>query len=192
MIDLELYKQIQNDPATEMKALSRRAYAFLEDGAHITDHVTWHFVFMIIRQLGKMAEEWDMALAMTECGTGVSDVMQQYYATSASAKRVLITQSLAIMREELDNLDAKKVQMEAARVKELRYAAEQIRSELVCCDIHQRVENAYTEARAATGGHEEGIAAQRAIMRSPDYHAICHYGEWSARIVEEQIAEDDD
>lgn len=185
MIDLELYKKIQNDPATEICALSRRAYTFLEDGNHITDHVTWHFVFMIIRQLGKMAEEWDMAVAMVE-DPGPTTMMD-YYMTTMNAKRVLITQNVAIIREELDNLDAKKVRMEAARVKELRYAAEQIRSELVCCDIHKRIEDAYADTRAATGGHEEGIAAQRAIMRSPDYHAICHYGEWSAQIVEDQI-----
>lgn len=176
MIDLELYKQIQNDPATEMKALSRRAYAFLEDGQHITDHVTWHFVFMIIRQLGKMAEEWDMAVAMVE-DPGPTTMMD-YYMTTMNAKRVLITQSLAIIREELDNLDAKKVRMEAARVKELRNAAEQIRRELVCCDIHERMEAIDTSTNA-----EEF----RALKRSPDYHAICHYGEWSARIVEDQI-----
>lgn len=176
MIDLELYKQIQNDPATEMKALSRRAYAFLEDGNHITDHVTWHFVFMIIRQLGKMAEEWDMAVAMVE-DPGPTTMMD-YYMTTMNAKRVLITQSLAIMREELDNLDAKKVRIEAARVKELRNAAEQIRRELVCCDIHERMEAIDTSTNA-----EEF----RALKRSSDYHAICHYGEWSARIVEDQI-----
>lgn len=185
MIDLELYKQIQNDPATEMKALSRRAYAFLEDGQHITDHVTWHFVFMIIRQLGKMAEEWDMAadLASDLANHTSGDQMDLYYKTSMNAKRVLITQSLAIMREELDNLDAKKVRMEAARVKELRNAAEQIRRELVCCDIHERMEAIDTSTNA-----EEF----RALKRSSDYHAICHYGEWSARIVEDQIAEDDE
>lgn len=49
-------------------------------------------------------------------------------------------------------------------------AAERIRDELVCCDIYARLEATRDEV------------AHRAIRRSPEYHAICHYGEWAAQI----------
>lgn len=51
--------------------------------------------------------------------------------------------------------------------------AEQIRRELVCCDIFAQGE--------ALSGDVEGL--QR-LRESKAYHAICYYGEWAARIAE--------
>lgn len=51
-----------------------------------------------------------------------------------------------------------------------------IRAELVCCDIYQRMEDVY---------NEKDDTAWRALRHSSDYHDICFYGEWSARLAEE-------
>lgn len=104
-MDIKEYRKILEDPAPELEALRRRAYARLEDGNHITDHETWHFVFIVVRQLSKMAEEWDMAVDMANYNSG--DQMDAYYRASKNAKRVLIAQMILIIREELDNLAAK-------------------------------------------------------------------------------------
>jgi hypothetical protein len=48
-----------------------------------------------------------------------------------------------------------------------------IREQLVCCDIYQRMEDA--------GGDTE---LWRKLRHSNDYHDICFFGEWSARIAE--------
>lgn len=104
-MDIKEYRKILEDPAPELEALRRRAYARLEDGNQITNHETWHFVFIVVRQLSKMAEEWDMAAAMASQPSG--DRMDAYYETSKNAKRVLIAQMILIIREELDNLAAK-------------------------------------------------------------------------------------
>lgn len=56
-------------------------------------------------------------------------------------------------------------------------------AELVCCDIHARL-----EAEAAKG-HWDGVTHQwvmpqswRDLKKSPDYHPICHYGGWAASL----------
>lgn len=49
---------------------------------------------------------------------------------------------------------------------------EQIRAELVCCDIYQRFMDAGDAAK------------QRELKAGSDWHDICFYGEWSARIAE--------
>jgi transcriptional regulator with XRE-family HTH domain len=54
--------------------------------------------------------------------------------------------------------------------------AAKIRAELVCCDIYQRME-------ACDAGDDEWMA----LKQSPDYHAICFYGEWAARIAEQVV-----
>ena len=54
-------------------------------------------------------------------------------------------------------------------------AAAQIRNQLVCCDIYQRLHDLF-----GRDAH-----AYRELRQSNDYHDICFYGEWSARIVEE-------
>lgn len=55
----------------------------------------------------------------------------------------------------------------------LRQAAQQIRNEMVCCATYDKIVQA---------GFDE--AMYRALKRSSNYHAICHYGEWAARIVD--------
>lgn len=51
--------------------------------------------------------------------------------------------------------------------------AAEIRAQLVCCDIYERFITA-TDA-----------GKQRELRHSTDYHDICFYGEWSARIAEQ-------
>lgn len=53
--------------------------------------------------------------------------------------------------------------------------AEKIRAELVCCDIYQRMEDAYDP---------EDDSGWKLLRHSRDYHDICFYGEWAARIAE--------
>lgn len=60
----------------------------------------------------------------------------------------------------------------------LRQAIQRIRDEMVCCDTYEQLH---------TAGFVE--ADYRALKRSSNYHAICHYGEWAARIVELMLAE---
>jgi transcriptional regulator with XRE-family HTH domain len=48
-----------------------------------------------------------------------------------------------------------------------------IRAELVCCSIYQRMEDA--------GGDTE---EWRKLRHGVDYHDICFFGEWAARIAE--------
>lgn len=59
--------------------------------------------------------------------------------------------------------------------------AQDIRDEMVCCDIYRKMMEAF---------HEKGIFAYREMKRSPDYHAICYYGEMAAQYVEERGDED--
>jgi len=54
-----------------------------------------------------------------------------------------------------------------------QHIAEKIRAELVCCDIYQRMEDANLNQEV-----------WKQLRHSNDYHAICFYGEWSARIAE--------
>lgn len=54
--------------------------------------------------------------------------------------------------------------------------AEKIRAELVCCDIYQRMEDAYDP---------EDDSGYRALRHSRDYHDMCFYGEWAARTAEQ-------
>lgn len=54
--------------------------------------------------------------------------------------------------------------------------AAKIRAELVCCDIYQRLE-ALQVAGDGDGRH--------ALRHSHEYHDICFYGEWAARIAED-------
>lgn len=54
--------------------------------------------------------------------------------------------------------------------------AEKIRAELVCCDIYQRMEDV---------NNPEDDSAWKALRHSRDYHDICFFGEWAARIAEQ-------
>lgn len=59
------------------------------------------------------------------------------------------------------------------------HLADRIRAEMVCCDIHERL-TAFMDPR---GGYVNE-PAYRALKRSLEYHPMCDYGEWAARIVE--------
>ncbi len=54
--------------------------------------------------------------------------------------------------------------------------AQRIRAQLVCCEIYQRMEDAYDP---------EDDTAWKELRHSRDYHDICFYGEWAARLAEE-------
>lgn len=54
----------------------------------------------------------------------------------------------------------------------LKAAADAIRKEMVCCDTYDQLAKFFNEAE------------YRAMKRSKNYHAICHYGEWAARILD--------
>lgn len=62
-------------------------------------------------------------------------------------------------------------------------SAQQIRDELVCCDIYERLQGLY----AADGNP---TYAYRELRHSNQYHPICHYGEWAARVVEQDTRAD--
>lgn len=53
--------------------------------------------------------------------------------------------------------------------------AAEIRNEMVCCDTYDQLEAAGFQ-----------MADYRELKRESNYHAICHYGEWAARIVEKR------
>ena len=53
--------------------------------------------------------------------------------------------------------------------------AQKIREELVCCDIYQRILDA-AEPKL-----------QQKLRNSNNYHEICFFGEWAARIAEDYI-----
>lgn len=59
----------------------------------------------------------------------------------------------------------------------VRLMAAKIRHEMVCCDIYDKMMQAF-QAR--------GIEAYREIKRSANYHAICYYGEEAALLIEDQ------
>jgi len=67
-------------------------------------------------------------------------------------------------------------QMRLTQPKAQHVIAEKIRAELVCCDIYQRLEDLNEP------GQEQ---AWKKLRHSHDYHDICHYGEWAARIAEQ-------
>lgn len=55
--------------------------------------------------------------------------------------------------------------------------AEKIRNELVCCDIYERLEMLRKQYGHSSEQHKK-------LKTSSDYHPICFYGEWAARIAE--------
>lgn len=183
-IDLPEYQKILDDPEAELKALAKRIIPWLEDSQYITNHAMYCFVMMAWSQVGRLAEELSISKAMTESSDGSSEHMDNYYKWTYQGKKSAAMICIRAIRESMDALDAVKPKLMSAE-RELRQCiAEDIRSELVCCDIYQRMEGAYRDATGVTGGHEEGMAAMSRIMRSSDYHDICHYGEWSARIAQ--------
>ena len=54
-----------------------------------------------------------------------------------------------------------------------QHIADEIRRELVCCNIYERMEAVYADR-----------AAWNELRHSTDYHDICYFGEWAARIAE--------
>jgi hypothetical protein len=102
-------------------------------------------------------------------------------AVLAAAVAAWDAEMLSARRSHTYIADARNAAIEAAYLAGRADAAWLIRDELVCCDIHQRLEDALDAAGGVT-------AAYREIHRSHDYHAICHFGEWSARLAEREVA----
>lgn len=69
---------------------------------------------------------------------------------------------------------------EMALDRERLLVPQEIRDELVCCDIFERME-LLTEAGNPT-------PEWRALRRSHEYHDLCYFGEWAARIAEKAVA----
>lgn len=69
------------------------------------------------------------------------------------------------------------------RADERAKVAYRIRAELVCCDIYERM---HQEALKGYWDNRMGTYVMpkswRDLKRSADYHDLCYFGEWSARI----------
>lgn len=62
--------------------------------------------------------------------------------------------------------------------------AEKIRAELVCCDIYQRLVDCWKAGDADPEARKAARVMEKELFNSTEYHAICHWGECAARIVE--------
>lgn len=61
--------------------------------------------------------------------------------------------------------------------------AYRIRAELVCCDIYARMVATISERTwDPINGHD--LTEFLNLKASADYHDICYFGEWAARLVE--------
>jgi hypothetical protein len=74
----------------------------------------------------------------------------------------------------------------AIRADERDKIAYYILAELVCCDIHERL-----EAEAAKGHWDDEKhqyvmpASWRELRHGRDYHAMCHFGGWAASLAKQ-------
>lgn len=73
-----------------------------------------------------------------------------------------------------------------ARADERDLIAYHITAELVCCDIHRRLE---AEAAKATFDEKTGQYTMpqswKDLRYGPDYHPMCHFGGWAASLAKE-------
>lgn len=173
-IGLAEWQKICDNPEAEIRALRKRVVKFLEDSQYITDHYRYHFVRMTWSHLNTMLQE--LAINTTDPDDGRSD----YGNGKAEGFRQAYLPIIRAVREQLDALDVKLPGIKEGEHQLRNVVAREIRAELVCCDIYQRIQDGYT----AGPGYAEGAATERRIRASADYHAICHWGEFAARIAE--------
>ena len=184
-ISIEDYQKILDDPLAEYENLRKRVVPFLQDSQHITNEVSYHFVLMVWSMLHRLAQEFSMSLGddEREAGPGSPDT-QIWFRAKADGHRVMMTQMLKIIRENVDELDAKQPAMLSAEQEWAARKAYEIRAELVCCDIYQRLVDCWKANDADPEVRKAARVMEKELFNSTEYHAICHWGEYAARIVE--------
>lgn len=182
-MDLDVWQKIVDDPEAELKVLAARVVKFLEEQSQVRDWVRYHFIMMCWSQIGRLSEELAISRAMAE-DINVSDAMAGYYQSTYAGKKQLALIPIRAFREQLDELDSKQPEMLAAEKILRQWIAEKIRNELVCCGIYDTMDDCWKPEPGYEFHRQDAQKCEREIMRGPDYHAICHYGEWAARIAQ--------
>lgn len=161
-IELEVWKKIVDDPRAEVLALFKRrelTFADIRD-----DPLSWHMqaaLWGILRCLDEAfsAYEYDQE----EPGGS------EYSHWAALANRTFSLGLLRAIREHADEMTAV-LAARKSRDQMLRdQIAEQIRAELVCCDIYKRM----------NAQHKPGYPCH-----DGNYHETCYWGEAGAQIAE--------
>src|SRR5687768_13153240 len=169
IIDIDVWRKIVDNPIPEVDALFKRKELHVADWHE--DRIMWHLQSIVVHVLRALHEgfhdyEYEQA----------NPSSSEYHRWGTLAVR---TFALGVLRGIRENADAitPLLQERTNRETQLRQQiAESIRNEMVCpCDSAAKADALY---------NRDNMVAYRAFTRSPDYHAICHYGEWSAKIAE--------
>lgn len=175
VIELEAWKKIVDNPRAEVEALFKRPELRFAD--FLDDPLSWH----LQAALWGVLQELDDAFARYEFDQQEPG-RSEYFHWEALANRTFSLGLLRAIRENADEMTAVLADRKSRDKMLASQIAERIRAELVCpCDSFQRIQDGYE----AGPGFEEGLATERRIRADPGYHPMCHYGEWGARIAEE-------
>lgn len=171
-IELEAWKKIVDNPREEVRALFKRrelTFADIHD-----DPLSWHMqaaLWGILRCLDDAFSRFEYDRDEPS-DRGPND----YFHWEALANRTFSLGMLRAIREHADEMTAVLADRKCRDQMLRDQIAESIRSELVCpCDSAAKADGLYDR---------ENMEPYREFIRSADYHAMCHYGEWSARIAE--------
>lgn len=175
MIEMDEWHKIIDDPGAEVKALAHRMIRWLEAPDQVKDHVKYHFVFMAWRQLSKLGEE--LALLKYDLHSE-----HDYAKWMAQGRLSLALGIIRTIREEMDEIDRKGPLIHSHREMIIQPIVDAIRSELVCCDSHGRLEDTWN---IVAGTWDED--RYRQIRASPDFHESCNIAESAARIAEAHV-----
>lgn len=174
-IDPAEYIKICDDPHAEYEKLRSRLMKWQEDSQYTTNWPLYHFVLMARAALSDVAFEFRIRKDMHEKHPDNDDYTWAFHGT-----RIPFLKMIKNCREQLDALDARSAAVKTLAQLTREQVAEDIRSELVCCDIYGQIDAIWK----ADPDPDAGRAAMAALMQSPDYHAICHWGGYAARIAE--------
>lgn len=187
-LDIGVYQKILDDPLAEYELLRKRVVSYLQDSVMVTNHTEFHFVMMVWSMLHRLAQEFSMSLGdldhMNHGEEFVALQTQERWTTRADVQRVMLAQMFKVIRENLDELDSKKPAMMSAEKDWAARKAMEIRAELVCCDIYQRLVDCWKANDSDPAVRKAARVAEKELFASTEYHAICHWGEVAARIVE--------
>lgn len=174
-IDPEEYLKICDDPIAEYEKLAARLLKWQEDSQYTVNWPMFHVVLMMRGSLKDVAEEfrYDEVLA-------IKYPHKQDYVWRFHGTRLAFLAMIRHCREQLDALDARNVAVQTLEMIVRGEVARDIRSELVCCDIYGQIDAIWK----ADPDPDAGRTAMAALMQGPDYHAICHWGGYAARIAE--------
>lgn len=179
-IDPEEYLKICDDPIAEYGKLAARLMKWQEDSQHTVNWPMFHVVLMMRGSLKDVAEEFRHNESLAIKYPRKEDYVWRFHGT-----RLAFLALIRHCREQLDALDARSVAVKTLAQLTREQVAEDIRNELVCCNIYERLSACWGDVDNAT---DLDIAswrlAEKAIRQSPDYHDMCHYGSWAARIAE--------